>query len=93
LSCCVEQLIRHDALAVALLPAVAAPLGGEPGTTQAAWQVAAVALQLIMQAVVVELCASRSGWLFAAAADSAAITPAAGRRTQIANTTRTPASP
>jgi hypothetical protein len=59
LSCSVEQLIRHEPLAVALLSVVAAPLGGEPGTTQAAWQVAAAALQLIMQLVVVEVCAKR----------------------------------
>jgi hypothetical protein len=92
LSCCVEQVIRQDALAVALLPVVAAPVGGEPGTTQAAWQVAAVALQAIMQAVVVEVCASRSCWLFAAA-DSLPIAPASGKRAQTRNTARTPASP
>jgi hypothetical protein len=37
----VEQLIRHDALALALLVVVAAPVGAVPGTTQAAWHVAA----------------------------------------------------
>lgn len=45
---------------MALPPVVAAPLDDEAGTTQAAWQVAAVVLQLSMQAVVVELCASRN---------------------------------
>jgi hypothetical protein len=92
LSCCVEQLIRHDPLAVAFPPVVAAPLADEAGTTQAAWQVAAVVLQPIMQAVVVELCASRICWLFAAA-DSATITPAIGKRAQTTNSARTPASP
>jgi hypothetical protein len=60
LSCCVEQVIRHDAPAVVLLPVVAAPLTDGGGTTQAAWQLAAVVLQTNMQAVVVEDCASRS---------------------------------
>jgi hypothetical protein len=92
LSCCVEQLIRQDALAVVLLPVVAAPVEGEPGTTQAAWQVAAVALQLIMQAVVVEVCASRSCWPFAAAG-SLPIAPESGKRTQTTNIARIPASP
>jgi hypothetical protein len=53
-------VLRHDWLAVALLVEVAAPVGGVPGTTQAAWQVAACELQLIMQVVVADVCASRS---------------------------------
>jgi len=61
LSCWVEQFIRHDVLAVALPPVVAPPPpADEPGTTHPAWQVAAVELQLIMQLVVVELCARRN---------------------------------
>ena len=80
-------------LAVALLPVVAAPLAGEPGTTHAAWHVAAVALQLIMQLVVAELCARRSDLLLLAAADPAPIALANGNRTQIASAARTPFSP
>jgi hypothetical protein len=52
-------LLKHDWLAVALLVVVAAPVGAVPGTTQAAWQVAACELQLIMQLVVVDDCARR----------------------------------
>ena len=92
MSCWVEQVIKHDVLAVALLPVVAAPLGGEPGTTQPAWQVAAVALQLIMQAVVVELCARRSDLLLLAAAAPAPITVASNSKTQTASAARTPSS-
>ena len=54
-------------LAVALLVVVAAPVGGVPGTTQAVWHVAAWELQVIMQFVVVEVCASR---IFPRAADA-----------------------
>jgi hypothetical protein len=93
LSCWVEQFIRHEVLAVALLPVVAAPLAGEPGTTQAAWHVAAVELQLIMQFVVAELCARRSDWLFFAAADPAPTAPASDSRMQTASAARTPFSP
>jgi hypothetical protein len=57
--CWVEQLSRHDVLAVALLVAVAAPVGGIPGTTQFEAHIAAWELQVIMQFVVIELCASR----------------------------------
>jgi hypothetical protein len=64
LSCCVEQLIRHDALAVVLPPVVVALLEAllddEAGTTHSAWQVAAVVLQTTMQAVVVDVCAKRN---------------------------------
>jgi hypothetical protein len=41
LSCWLEQVLKHDWLAVALLVVVAAPVGGVPGTTQAVWQLAA----------------------------------------------------
>jgi hypothetical protein len=42
------------------LPDAGAPFGsGADGTRQVVWQVAAAALQLIMQFVTVELCASR----------------------------------
>jgi hypothetical protein len=53
-------VLRHDWLAVALLVVVAAPVGGVPGTTQAVWQLAACELQLIMQVVTADVCASRS---------------------------------
>jgi hypothetical protein len=62
-SCWVEQLIKQDTLALALLVVVAPLVDGVPGTTQADWQLAAVELQTIMQLVVVELCANRSGLL------------------------------
>lgn len=45
--------------AVALLVVVAAAAGAVPGTRQAVWQFADRALQLIMQLVTVEVCASR----------------------------------
>jgi hypothetical protein len=45
-------------LAVALLVVVAAAVGGVPGTTQMVRQFAAAALQIIMQFVTVEVCAS-----------------------------------
>ncbi len=57
--CWLAQLIEHDVLALALLVVVAAPVGGTPGTTHVVWQVAACALQTIMQFVVVEVCARR----------------------------------
>jgi hypothetical protein len=59
LICWVGQPIWHDALAVALLVVVAALVGAEPGTIQLAWQVAACALQAIMQFVTAEVCARR----------------------------------
>jgi hypothetical protein len=40
---------------VALLPVVAAPVGGVPGTRHVVWQVAACELQAIMQFVTVEV--------------------------------------
>ena len=80
-------------LAVALPPAVAPPLADEPGTTHPAWQVAAVELQLIMQLVVVELCARRSDLLLSAAADPPPVAPANNSRTQTASAARTPSSP
>jgi predicted molibdopterin-dependent oxidoreductase YjgC len=67
-----EQLLTHDWLAVALLVVVAAPVGAVPGTTQAVWQLAACELQLIMQLVVVEVCASRIDLLLPAAGALAA---------------------
>jgi hypothetical protein len=59
-SCVVEQFTTHDVLAVGLGPGawacaiadVADPTDGDDGTKQAAWQVAACALQVIMQFVV-----------------------------------------
>ncbi len=53
------QFNKHVALAVALLVVVAEAVGGAPGTTQEDWQVADCELQLIMQLVTVEVCASR----------------------------------
>jgi hypothetical protein len=50
---------RHDELAVALLVVVAAVDGGVPGTMHADWHVAYPELQLIMQFVTVEVCATR----------------------------------
>jgi hypothetical protein len=59
--------MTHDVLAVGLEPGLWAcvivvavePTDGAPGTKQAAWQVAACALHVIMQFVVVEVCARR----------------------------------
>jgi hypothetical protein len=59
--------MTHDVLDVALGPGVWAwaiadvvePTAGAGGTKQAVWQVAACALQVIMQFVVVEDCAKR----------------------------------
>lgn len=71
------QLLKHDTLAVALLVVVAAPIGAVPGTTQAVWQLAACELQVIMQLVVVEVCASRIVLLLLAAEALAANAPTA----------------
>jgi hypothetical protein len=60
-------LLKHDWLAM-LLPVVVAELDDVLGTTQLVWQLAACALQSIMQFVVVELCASRIGSPASAAA-------------------------
>jgi len=59
--------MTHDVLAVRLGPGVWAcamadvvePTDGAGGTKQAAWHVAACALHVIMQFVVVEVCARR----------------------------------
>jgi len=59
--------MTHDVLAVGLEPGDCAcaivddvePIDGADGTKQAAWHVAACALQVIMQFVVVEVCARR----------------------------------
>jgi hypothetical protein len=64
-TCVVVQLITHVVLAPVLAPGACAassggvvePSGGAAGTKQVDWQVAACALQVIMQFVVVELCA------------------------------------
>jgi hypothetical protein len=66
-SCVVEQFMTHDVLAVGLGPGawacaiadVVEPTDGAEGTKQAAWHVAACALHVIMQFVVVEVCAKR----------------------------------
>jgi hypothetical protein len=84
-------LSRHDELAFALLVVVAAPVGAAPGTMQPLWQLAACALQAIMQLVTVELCASRIVLLLSAAdalCANAAITDTATRMVH----TRTKAS-
>jgi hypothetical protein len=52
-------------LTLALPVVVAAPVGAVPGTTQLAWHDAACELQIIMQFVTVDVCASR---IFAAEA-------------------------
>jgi hypothetical protein len=54
----VLQFNKHIVLAVALL-VVAAAEGGAPGTTQAVWQFATCALQIIIQVVAVDVCANR----------------------------------
>jgi hypothetical protein len=57
--------MTHDVLAVGLAPGVWAcaivvePAAGPGGRKQVVWQVAACALQVIMQFVVVEVCAKR----------------------------------
>ena len=59
--------MTHDVLAVGLAPGawacaiadVVEPRAGAGGRKQLVWQVAACALQVIMQFVVVELCAKR----------------------------------
>lgn len=55
------QFNRHDAPAVALLVVVAAVGGGVPGTTHADWHIDPWELHPIMQAVTVEVWASRIG--------------------------------
>src|SRR5271163_2036881 len=72
--CAVEQFIAQDTLALALPTAVAAPVGAVPGTTQLDWQLAAAELQVIMQVVVVEVCARR---IFAPAATPVPAPPSA----------------
>jgi hypothetical protein len=44
-----------------LVADVGEPLGAAGGTTQVVWQLAAWELQVIMQLVVIELCAKRIG--------------------------------
>ena len=61
------QVNKQFVLAVALLVVVAAAEGGVPGTIQPVRQLAAWALQVIMQFVAVEVCASR---IFASAANT-----------------------
>ena len=67
----VLQFNRHVAPAVALLVAVAAVVDAAPGPKQADWQVDPWELQIIMQLVTVEVCASR---IFVAANVPVAIT-------------------
>jgi hypothetical protein len=77
--------MTHVMLAVELGPGVWAcaiavdvePINGAGGTKQAAWQVAACALQVIMQFVVVEDCARR---IFSSA-DAALAKPATATAT------------
>jgi hypothetical protein len=57
----VLQFKRHAAPAVALLVVVAAVVGGVPGTTHADWHMDPWELHAIMQAVTVEVWASRIG--------------------------------
>jgi hypothetical protein len=62
--CVVVQFMVHEVLAVELAPVVVVvdvvePLDELDGTRQVLWQVAACALQSIMQFVSVELCARR----------------------------------
>lgn len=79
--------MTHDVLAVGLGPGawacvnvdVVEPTGGGGGTKQAAWQVAACELQVIMHFVEVELCARRI--FFAADASPAKPATAANANT------------
>jgi hypothetical protein len=54
----VLQFNKHAVLAVALLVVVAEAVGAAPGTTQVVRQFAAAELQIIMQFVTVDVCAS-----------------------------------
>lgn len=80
--------MTHDVLAVGLGPGVWAcvnvdvvePTGGAGGTKQAAWQVAACELQVIMHFVEVELCAKRI-FLLADASSTKPATAANANRT------------
>ncbi len=85
------QLLKQETLAVALLVVVAAPVGAVPGTTQALWQLAACELQLIMQSVVVELCANRTV-LLPVAAEATAVNPTTTNPDKTILKLRTPAS-
>jgi hypothetical protein len=57
----VLQFKRHVAPAVALLVVVAAVAGGVPGTTHADWHIDPWELHPIIQAVTIEVWASRIG--------------------------------
>ena len=80
---------------MALLVVVAAPVGGVPGTTHAVWQLAACELQVIMQFVVVEVCASRIALfiLFILPADAPVANPAIANTAKRMVKPRTTASP
>jgi len=86
----------HDVLDVALGPGLWAwaiaelvePTAGAGGTKQAAWHVAACALQVIMQVVVAEDCAK---WIFLPA-DAALAKPATAATTHRTATHRMAAS-
>jgi hypothetical protein len=88
------QFITHDVLAVGLepgawacaIPVLVEPTVGAGGTKQLAWHVAACALQVIMQFVVVEVCAKR---IFSPA-DAAPAKPATA--TTMNRTARMPAA-
>lgn len=57
-SCSLVQLLRQESLAVVLpVVAVDVPDAALPGTTHDDWQLAACELHVIMQLVVVEVCA------------------------------------
>jgi hypothetical protein len=71
----VEQLSRHVVLAVELLVAIAALVGTAPGTTHELRQFATSEPHVIMQVVVVEVCASRIGFA-AAMSDTVPVSPA-----------------
>ena len=90
MSCWLEQLLKQDWLAT-LLPVPVAELDDVLGTTQPVWQVAACELQLIMQLVVAELCASRID-LVAFAADAAPLQQPISNATTTIRKTRTSAS-
>jgi hypothetical protein len=92
--CVVVQLMVHEVLAVELAPVivvvvdVVVPLDELDGTKQALWQVAACALQSIMQFVSVELCARRIFPL----ADAPPAKVSIASKASIANTANTTAN-
>jgi hypothetical protein len=74
------QFKMQVVFAVALMVVVAAPEDAMPGTKQELWQLAAVALHVIMQFVTFDDCASRILASAANAPDAAMLIAAAAKR-------------